>query len=199
MQPLALSLPPDQTSSTRREGSQCESTIAKLLTPLGAAQRGRCSPSPAGWRRPTERRPEARSTSTRPTPRSPATSDTIILTGAITDHGTDHQGVAGRGDYNLLALSKGTFSFEVSDAGNLPPNFPPLNPTTCSSDGTTTVPVPIVHGTGTGAYHGISGTFQITVTFASILPRLANGQCDTNATHYPGIQISRGAGTVSFK
>jgi len=121
---------------------------------------------------------------------------TDILTGAITDHGTDHQGVAGGGIYNRLVLSRG--SFEISTV-NLPPNFPPLNPTTCSSDGTTTVPVPIVDGSGKGAYHGISGTFQITVTFASILPRLANGQCNTNATQYPGIEISRGAGTVSYK
>ena len=121
---------------------------------------------------------------------------TDILTGAINDHGTDHQGVGGGGNYNKLVLSKG--SFEI-DAVNLPPNFPPLNPTTCSSDGTTTVPVPIVDGSGTGAYHGISGTFQITVTFASILPRLANGRCNTNATRYPGIEISRGAGTVSYK
>ncbi len=121
---------------------------------------------------------------------------TDILTGAITDHGTDHQGVAGGGNYNKLVLSKG--SFEINTV-NLPPNFPPLNPTTCSSDGTTTVPVPIVDGSGTGAYKGISGTFQITVSFASILPRLAYGQCNTNATQYPGIEISRGAGTVSYK
>jgi hypothetical protein len=121
---------------------------------------------------------------------------TDILTGAITDHGTDHQGVAGGGNYNKLVLSRG--SFEINTV-NLPPTFPPLNPTTCSSDGTTTVPVPIVDGSGTGAYHGISGTFQITVTFASILPRLANGQCNTTATRYPGIEISRGAGRVSYK
>jgi len=123
---------------------------------------------------------------------------TDILTGAITDHGIDHQGVADGGIYNRLVLSKG--SFEINTV-NLPPNFPPLNSSTCSSDGTTTVPipVPIVDGTGTGAYHGIRGTFRITVTFASILPRLANGQCNTNATRYPGIEISRGAGTVSYK
>ena len=121
---------------------------------------------------------------------------TDILTGAITDHGTDHQGVAGGGNYNKIVLSKG--SFEIS-AVNLAPNFPPLNSTTCSSDGTETVAVPIVHGSGTGAYKGISGTFQLAVTFASILPRLANGACNTNATRYPGIEISRGAGTVSYK
>ena len=121
---------------------------------------------------------------------------TVILTGAITDHGTDHQGVAGGGNYNRLVLSKGSFEINLV---NLPANFPPLNPTTCSSDGTTTAPIPIVDGTGTGAYQGITGTFQIKVTFASILPRLANGQCDTHATQYPGIGIARGAGTVSYK
>jgi hypothetical protein len=121
---------------------------------------------------------------------------TDILTGAITDHGTDHQGVAGGGNYNKLVLSRG--SFEINTV-NLPPNFPPLNPSTCSSDGTTTVAVPIVDGSGTGAYHGISGTFQITVTFASILRRLANGHCNTNATEYSGIEISKGSGRVSYK
>jgi hypothetical protein len=119
-----------------------------------------------------------------------------ILTGAITDHGIDHQGVAGGGNYNKLVLSKG--SFEIS-AVNLRPNFPPLNTMTCSSDGTETVAVPIVDGSGRGAYHGITGTFEITVTFASILPRLTNGGCNTNATKYPGIEISRGAGTVFYK
>jgi hypothetical protein len=121
---------------------------------------------------------------------------TDVLTGAITDHGTDHQGVADDGIYNRLVLSKG--SFEISTV-NLLANFPPLDSTTCASDGTETVAAPIVEGTGTRAYRGIRGTFQITVTFASILPRLANGQCNTTATRYPGIEISRGAGTVSYK
>jgi hypothetical protein len=120
---------------------------------------------------------------------------TDIVTGAITDHGIDQQGVADGGIYNRLVLSKG--SFEISTV-NLRANFPPVNPTTCSSDGTETVAVPIVGGSGTGAYKGISGTFQITVTFASILPRLANGQCNTNATQYPGIEISKGSGHVSY-
>src|SRR5436305_487262 len=37
---------------------------------------------------------------------------TVILTGAITDHGTDHQG-AGPNGSNRLVLSKGTFSVDV--------------------------------------------------------------------------------------
>lgn len=122
---------------------------------------------------------------------------TVILTGAITDHGTDHQGVADGGNYNRFVLSKGSFEINVGPIGNLL-NFP-VNPATCSADGSATGPIPIVDGTGTGAYKGISGTIQTTVTFAWILPRLANGQCNTAATRYPGIGLANGAGTVSYK
>ncbi len=34
---------------------------------------------------------------------------TVVLTGAVTDHGIDHQGVAGGGTINRLVLSKGSF------------------------------------------------------------------------------------------
>ena len=120
---------------------------------------------------------------------------TVVLTGAITDSGTDHQGVAGGGNYNELVLSKGTFEINIGVFGNRL-NFP-VNPATCSSDGSATAPIPIVGGSGTGAYQGISGTIRTTVTFASVLPRLADGQCNTNATDYPGIGIARGSGSVS--
>lgn len=122
---------------------------------------------------------------------------TVILTGAITDHGRDHQGVADGGNYNKFVLSKGSFEINVGPIGNLL-NFS-VNPVTCSADGSATAPIAIVPGTGTGAYQGISGTIQTTVTFAWILPRLANGQCNTNATRYPGIGLANGAGTVSYK
>jgi hypothetical protein len=122
---------------------------------------------------------------------------TVILTGAVTDHGTDHQGVAHGGDYNRFVLSKGTFEISIAKFGN-ELNFP-VNPATCSADGSATAPIPIVDGTGTRAYKGISGTIQTTVTFAWILPRLANGKCNTNATRYPGIALASGAGTVTYK
>jgi hypothetical protein len=38
----------------------------------------------------------------------------IILTGAIADHGKDHEGVAGNGRFNKLVLTKGTFEVNVS-------------------------------------------------------------------------------------
>ena len=77
---------------------------------------------------------------------------TVILTGAITDHGKDHQGVADGGNYNRFVLSKGSFEINVGPIGNLL-NFP-VNPVTCSADGSATGPIPIVDGTGTGAYQG---------------------------------------------
>jgi hypothetical protein len=121
---------------------------------------------------------------------------TVVLTGAITDTGIDKQG-AGRNGSNLLVLSKGTFSVDVSQVGNQLHNLP-VDRTTCSSDGTVAGPIPIVPGSGTGAYQGISGTLKADVSEAFILPR-HNGECDTNATQYPGVLIVRGSGSVSYK
>ena len=122
---------------------------------------------------------------------------TVVLTGAVTDHGIDHQGVAGGGVINKLVLSKGSFEINVGGFGDTL-DFP-VNPKTCSSDGSATAQVPIVDGTGTGAYKGISGTLDATVSTASIVPRLANRDCNTNATRYPGVLIASGTGTVSYK
>jgi hypothetical protein len=119
---------------------------------------------------------------------------TVILTGAITDNGTDHQGDPVDG-INRLEFSNGSFSIDVAKVGSMLQSLP-LNPTTCSSDGTVTAPVPIVDGSGTGAYQGISGTFNITASVAFILPRL-HGKCDTTATQYPGVLIANGSGTIS--
>ncbi len=105
--------------------------------------------------------------------------------------------MAGGGNYNRFVLSKGSFEISVAKFGNQL-DFP-VNPTTCSADGTAKAPIPIVPGSGTGAYQGIRGAIDTTVTFAWILPRLPNGQCNTNATRYPGIALASGAGTVSYK
>jgi hypothetical protein len=121
---------------------------------------------------------------------------TVILTGAITDHGTDRQGDGPNGT-NLLVLSKGTFSVDVTEVGIALSNLP-VDPTTCSSDGTVAGPITIVYGSGTGAYKGISGTLKADVSVAVVLPR-RNGECETNATQFPGVLIAKGSGTVSYK
>jgi hypothetical protein len=121
---------------------------------------------------------------------------TVVLTGAIADTGIDNQG-AGPNGSNLLVLSKGTFSIDVSKVGNKLHNLP-VDQTTCSSDGTVAGPIPIVPGSGTGAYQGISGTLAVVASEALILPRI-NRVCDTNATQYPGVLIVKGSGSVSYK
>jgi hypothetical protein len=124
---------------------------------------------------------------------------TVVLTGAITDSGTDCQGCGGQDGLNVLELSKGTVEINVNDLGNKLAALR-VNPVTCSSDGSATAPIQIVPNSiyDTGAYAGIHGTFYTWGATALIVPR-HNGECDTNATQYPGVLIARGAGTVSFK
>ena len=59
--------------------------------------------------------------------------------------------------------------------------------------------MPIVKGTGTGAYRGIRGTFETTATEASIDPRLKNGKCNTSAARFHGVLMVNAAGTASYK
>ena len=120
---------------------------------------------------------------------------TVLLTGAMTDHGTDHQN-AGPNGSNLFVLSKGSFAVDISKVGNQLHNLP-FDTTTCSSDGTVGGQVTIVQGSGTGAYAGITGTLAATATEAFILPR-AHGQCHMNAKHYFGVLTAKATGTVSY-
>jgi hypothetical protein len=120
---------------------------------------------------------------------------TVVFTGAITDTGIDHQGAGPHGS-NLMVLSRGSFAVDISQVGNLLHNLPIRR--NCSSDGTVrNQPITIVPGSGTGAYRGIRGTLYVDASEAFILPQ-ANGACDTNATHYPGVLIVNGSGTVSY-
>lgn len=122
---------------------------------------------------------------------------TDILTGAVADHGTDHQGIPKDG-INKIVLSRGSFSINVNNLGTRLASIP-LDPKTCSSAGSATAPTPIVRGTGTGAYRGIRGTLRITASTAVVVPRLKNGKCNTSSTRYWGILLAKGSGIVSYK
>jgi hypothetical protein len=113
---------------------------------------------------------------------------TIILTGAITDHGVLKN--------DTFVLSRGSIKVNTGAIGKGLAAIP-TDPKTCAADGTVKGSVPIV--TGTGAYRRIRGAFQTTVTAAYIDPRLKNGRCDLSATRYPGVLIAHGSGTVSYK
>jgi hypothetical protein len=124
---------------------------------------------------------------------------TDILTGAITDHGVDHEGAPVGKTTNKLVLTKGSFEVSVARLVSQPP--PPVDPKTCSFAFSVTEPTPIVKGKGTGAYSGMSGTFKVTVTEAGILPKLKSGKCNEGPTATPvaGVVSVKGSGTVSFK
>lgn len=129
---------------------------------------------------------------------------TIVLTGAIADSGKSVNVNSAskpdkKGGYKLLELKKGDILLngtQISGALNsaAPTDF---NSTTCSGSFTATAPVPIV--SGTKAYAGITGTTNITVTFAIVLP-LTKGKCNpnTNANPIAGYGSIAGTGTVSF-
>lgn len=119
----------------------------------------------------------------------------IILTGAIADHGKDHQGIAAKGTINKLVLTKGTFEVNTS---KLTVN-PPLDPKTCTIAGSATGPVAIVAGSGTGAYRGLRGTVTATVTIAGVLPKLKSGKCNGKAAPVAGFSWVKASGKVSFQ
>jgi hypothetical protein len=121
-----------------------------------------------------------------------------VITGAITDHGKDYEGVAGNGTINKIVLSKG--SFEISTARTTP-KPPTVHPSACSIASSFTATVPIVKGSGRRAYTGISGEFKVTIVQAAIAPRRRNHSCNLspNVTPVAGVSWTSGSGTVSFK
>jgi hypothetical protein len=119
---------------------------------------------------------------------------TVILTGSITDLGTDQQGNPQDGT-NRLILSKGSFSIDVNDLGNQLASMP-IDETTCSQDGSATAQVSIVPGSGTGAYKGIRGSFEVTASTAAIWPG-SSGACNTSAPYW-GVLTASGTGDVTY-
>ena len=121
-----------------------------------------------------------------------------VLTGAITDHGKDYEGVAGNGTRNKIVLTKG--SFEISTARLVSAPALRVDADTCTFASTVSAPVPIVRGSGKGAYRGISGTVRVAITEAGLLPRLGSGKCNESPDVAPvaGVSWARGTGTVSF-
>jgi hypothetical protein len=125
-----------------------------------------------------------------------------LLTGAIADFGP---AVAvypnGKVDQEHnsemeLNLSRGTLRLNIAQLEKqflaLAMQHYPTYPATCSVSDSLTVPVPIVAGSGTGAYRGISGTFTITVTAEEDLHR----PC-TSPTKQWEVILLTGQGTIS--
>ena len=98
---------------------------------------------------------------------------TVIMTGAIGDFGGGvsvlPNGTVDRGhtsEFNL-ALTQGSFRIDIGPLHEKLlkafTHFKP-NPRTCSGHVAETGAAPVVAGSGTGSYKGISGNFKLTVT-----------------------------------
>jgi hypothetical protein len=99
-----------------------------------------------------------------------------------------------------LQLKKGTLLVNATQFNSVLNNAQPTDydATTCSASVTGSGPVQIV--SGTKAYAGITGSVNLTGTFAFIGPFKKNGQCNTSNNANPVAQWTSitGAGTVSF-
>jgi hypothetical protein len=104
----------------------------------------------------------------------------VIFTGAIGDHGT----------------SVGATAIDAAENNNSAPPTT-VNATTCSATFVVTEPATAI--SGTKAYAGITGTINVTISYAFVLP-LDKGKCNMNTNANPNAAIGQvtGTGTVSY-
>ena len=129
---------------------------------------------------------------------------TVILTGAVGDFGT---GVYVRPDGTVdpehaaelqLKLTEGSFRISVADFDKkLVEAFGRVqfNPSTGSGHVSVTGATPIVSGSGTGSYKGISGSFDLTVSIDEIVQKPATTPSGAIRAQ---VNIMTGSGVVSL-
>ena len=134
--------------------------------------------------------------------------ETIILTGTIGDYGKavsiypdgtidpDH-------DSELsLQLSHGTFRLDIAALDKafvqaISSRFP-TDPATCSGSVTVTRQVPVIAGSGTGAYERVGGSFMLTATLDEVDEVSAAQPCDGTGAFLSQAIIMSGPGFVTF-
>lgn len=103
----------------------------------------------------------------------------VVFTGAIGDYGTSLQmngagNPSSSGNIIKMTLHKGTFKVNLTALNQKSNNANPVvNPTTCSALLSVTAPVTLFDGAG--LYKGISGSIDVTLTFALIAPKFTSG------------------------
>jgi len=125
-----------------------------------------------------------------------------IVTGAIGDHGQavsvfPDGRVDPQHDHDLsLRLTRGSFLLNgaVLDRRFVAALYHQRgNPDTCSVSATMTAAVPVVAGSGTGAYRGVTGTFTLTATVDEIDTK---STCTTTGKFIAQVLVISGSGTV---
>ena len=128
----------------------------------------------------------------------------VILTGAVGDYGpavTVHpDGTVDPEHTSEMELQLTHGSFRLSIAGldrRVADAFRRslYNVSTCSDSISFTVDFPVVAGSGTGSYRGISGRFTVTVTIDEVEVKPV---CDGTSKFLSQVILLTGSGTVSF-
>lgn len=126
-----------------------------------------------------------------------------ILTGAVGDYGpgvTVHpDGTVDPDHTSELELNMSHGSFRLSIAA-LASQFRdsvvswPYDKATCSIHGTVSAPAPIVAGSGTGAYRGITGSFTLTISLDE--DYIAGPSCSETSAFKAQLLLISGTGSV---
>ena len=125
-----------------------------------------------------------------------------IVTGAIGDYGPavtvfPNGKVDPSHTHDLeLKLTHGSFKLSLTELDKkfvAVASHEPIYPRTCSDYMTASAPMPIVPGSGTGAYRGISGRFAVTITADEV----ERSPCPEAMAFRWQALVLRGPGTVS--
>ena len=131
-------------------------------------------------------------------------SSSVILTGSIGDYG---KAVSVNPDGSVnpehnsqlrLDLSHGSFRLDIAALDRtfvevMRTQFP-TSASTCSGSVSASHAVPIVAGSGTGAYQGVSGQFDLTIKLNEV--DSASSRCDGTAAFLSQMLITSGTGHV---
>ena len=125
-----------------------------------------------------------------------------VVSGAIGDYGPAQEvspgstGVSAHGGELELKLTRGTFRLNIADIDTKfveGTSHEPVFPRTCSTYVSVSDAVPIVPGSGTGAYRGIGGTFAMTLT----LNEVHDSPCTTSLSILRQVIVLSGAGKIT--
>ena len=125
-----------------------------------------------------------------------------VVSGAIGDYGPAQEvspgstGVSAHGGELELKLTRGTFRLNIADIDTKfveGTSHEPVFPRTCSTYVSVSDAVPIVPGSGTGAYRGIGGTFAMTLT----LNEVHDSPCTASLSILRQVIVLSGAGNIT--
>ncbi len=123
----------------------------------------------------------------------------VVMTGALAGYGTDTEGTGEGGNINVFTFGDGGFSVDITNFG-ISGNHLDVKPNCSFTNVVYGVNLPVVAGSGTGIYAGISGSFDATATYAGVIPPLSHGKgCDlSQLDSTPTIDWITGNGSVSL-